>query len=105
MKKSQIDQAIEFSSNATKASTGALGVVVQETVMDHALDYNGYVLLNPSAFDSLARYGISKDKMISAAKNLGMLREQGGKNTKNLVTSIKQCYLVLVVLTKLSLKI
>jgi hypothetical protein len=41
MKKSQIDQAIEFSSNATKASTGALGVVVQETVMDHALDYNG----------------------------------------------------------------
>lgn len=84
MKKSQIDQAIEFSSNATKASTGALGVVVQESVMDHALDYKGYVLLNPSAFDSLARYGISKDKIISAAKNLGMLREQGGKNTKKL---------------------
>ncbi|ECM0309507.1 DUF927 domain-containing protein [Salmonella enterica subsp. enterica serovar Muenchen] len=84
MKKSQIDQAIEFSSNATKASTGALGVVVQESVMDHALDYNGHVLLNPSAFDSLTRYGISKDKMISAAKNLGMLREQGGKNTKRL---------------------
>lgn len=89
MKKSQIDQAIEFSSNATKASTGALGVVVQETVMDHALDYNGYVLLNPSAFDSLARYGISKDKMISAAKNLGMLREQGGKNTKKLSDKYK----------------
>ncbi|QCC10052.1 DUF927 domain-containing protein [Salmonella enterica] len=89
MKKSQIDQAIEFSSNATKASTGALGVVVQESVMDHALDYNGYVLLNPSAFDSLARYGISKDKMISAAKNLGMLREQGGKNTKKLSDKYK----------------
>lgn len=89
MKKSQIDQAIEFSSNATKASTGALGVVVQESVMDHALDYKGYVLLNPSAFDSLARYGISKDKIISAAKNLGMLREQGGKNTKKLSDKYK----------------
>ncbi|EHR6224278.1 DUF927 domain-containing protein [Salmonella enterica] len=97
--KAQIDQAIEYSSNATKSNTGALGVVVQTEIMDHSLDYNGYVLLNPSAFDSLTRYGISKDKMISAAKNLGVLIDQGGKSTyklsgkyKSMLSGVSRAY-------------
>ena len=90
MKKSQIEQAIEYSNNATKSNTGALGVVVLNEIMDHDLDYNGYVLLNPSAFDSLSRhYSISKDKLITATKNLNVLREQGGKSTYKLSEKYK----------------
>jgi len=87
----QESQAAEHTVQATRMAQGALGVVVQNSVMEHSLDFDGYVLLNSMAFEAMKRQDISKDSLIDAAKGLNVLAQQNdsGKIRNNVKVSKK----------------